>query len=231
MPNYWNDYKPYKKLNDSLHLPTGGPRQAMFGLMQQQGKSYDPNSDTAYRLMRQRNPGRRLKQWSEMPPIKYDDSKSQSSPGSGPGVRQKWGPGAYVPEKLSGTEVPFGRPMIANHEFAHTVQPVGQTFGKEIGPSVGDIAFGAESFRRQEGRPLLGKIPIGHKNQSAEWMRQQAKQHGYFDGRSMQGLLSTPAGKSWSSQAAHGIVDSAPRPAAGVPVPFMTRKQRAESYP
>jgi hypothetical protein len=76
----------------------------------------------------------------------------------------------------------------------------------EIAPVMGDLVFTAENFRRQEGRPLTGAMTLpGKKPSDIEWMRRMAQKHGYFDGRGMQELLETPAGRSFVKQMANGI--------------------------
>jgi len=185
-------------LNKSMHRSTEeSPRGRMFSMMKQQGSSYSPDSPVGMGLARRRNPGRKLSNYSDIP--------NPTIPSTRPFGRRGTGL-AYVPSALGPSYKDFGRPLTTNHELEHAYgqsarMPADKT---EIAPVLGDIVFGSENFRRQEKRPLLGKIPIGHKNQSAEWMRQQAQQHGYFDGRTMTSLLGTPEGISWIKQAALG---------------------------
>ena len=51
---------------------------------------------------------------------------------------------------------------------------------KEVGPSVGDLVFRGEQFAREEGKPLQHQVQLpGGKTHDINWMREQAKQHGY----------------------------------------------------
>jgi hypothetical protein len=191
----------------------------MLSMMNQQGTVYDPASDAAMRLMRRRNPGRQLQSTLQPKP---------SMPGMPYG---RTGQGkVFIPEKLDKTIQPYGKGLIANHEMEHAYAQTNSIPKdvSEIAPVIGDLVFGAESFRRQEKKPLRGNISVGSKERPIEWMRQQAMQHGYFDGRSMQDLLQTPAGLSYLSQAARG---EAPNPYIGTETmatnqpPFMNNLQ------
>jgi len=76
----------------------------------------------------------------------------------------------------------------------------------EVGPSVGDLVFRSEQFAREEGKPLQHQVQLpGGKTHDINWMRQQAKQHGYWDGRPMDDLIfNTPEGRQWYQQMADG---------------------------
>lgn len=191
---------PYAQLNEHMHsLSASSPRGVFAGLASKQSRRYDPSSPLAYAVMDRRNQGRKLSAYGDIKNPGYSATRSFGRRGTGL---------AYVPQQLDTNGLNLGRPMVANHELEHAY---GQSAAMpnevaEIAPVLGDVVFGAESFRRQEGKPLSGKIPVGYKNQDAEWMRQQAQKHGYFDGRPMQSLLNTPAGLSYLNQAARGIV-------------------------
>lgn len=169
----------------------------MYSMMRQQGSVYDPESPVGMDLMRKRNPGRSLTPYQNIPQPTIPPSRPFGRTGTGI---------AYVPPRLGADYRQEGRPLVMNHEFEHAYGQsahIPKQF-REVAPVLGDIVFGAENFRRQERKPLLGKIPIGYKNQDAEWMRKQAQKFGYFDGRSMQSLLNTPEGVSYIKQAALG---------------------------
>ena len=74
----------------------------------------------------------------------------------------------------------------------------------EIGPSIGDLVFRSEQFAKEHGKPLEHAVqfPSG-KSHDINWMRQQAQQHGYWDGQSMDSLLmDNSAGQQWLRDAA-----------------------------
>ena len=175
------------------------PRKKLTVLQSKQFPDYDPDSGIAGELNRRRNPGRKLTPFIKMDQEGLRSPRSPSEPFAYKGK-------AYVPSNLPSAVRSLGRPLAVNHEFEHAYsQPRNTPRGVlEVAPVLGDIVFGAESFRRQAGKPLAGKIPYGFKNQDVEWMRSQAQKHGYFDGRSMTDLLRTPAGISYLRQAALG---------------------------
>ena len=76
----------------------------------------------------------------------------------------------------------------------------------EVGPSIGDLVFRAEQFKREEGKPLQHIVNLpGNKRHDINWMRDQALQHGYWDGRSMHDLIfGTPEGRQWYNQMVQG---------------------------
>lgn len=78
----------------------------------------------------------------------------------------------------------------------------------EIPASFGDVVFDGERYRRARGKPVDVKLELGRDPQdgsgSAEnrsldvdWMVEQAKRHGYFQGRTMTDLLATPEGQQF----------------------------------
>ena len=74
----------------------------------------------------------------------------------------------------------------------------------ELGPSIGDLVFRSEQFAKEHGKPLEHTVtfPSG-KEHDINWMRQQAQQHGYWDGQSMDSLLmDNTAGQQWLRDAA-----------------------------
>lgn len=74
----------------------------------------------------------------------------------------------------------------------------------EIGPSIGDLVFRSEQFAKEHGKPLEHTVnfPNG-KQHDINWMREQAQQHGYWDGQSMDSLLmDNTAGQQWLRDAA-----------------------------
>jgi hypothetical protein len=69
---------------------------------------------------------------------------------------------------------------------------------KEIAPTVGDVIFKGEE-QRQKGTPLNYTFTFpGGKQHEIRWMLDQAKKHGYWEGRPMQDLIfNTSAGQAW----------------------------------
>jgi hypothetical protein len=185
------------RLNKAMSS-SSDPRDLMIGMMDRQGRTYDAESPVGLGLVSKRHGERRLSNYSDFIP-KSNLPPTRSFARRGTGL-------AYVPKVLPPSTKGLGRPLAINHEFEHAFEqhpkmPADKT---EIAPVLGDLVFGAENFRRQTGRPLLGKIPVGYKHQDVEWMRGQAQKHGYFDGRSMTNLLGTPEGISYLKQAALG---------------------------
>lgn len=94
----------------------------------------------------------------------------------------------------------------------------------EIAPSLGDIPAAAE-YRRQT--RLDRKLPAeppgtlppvrfpGGATLDPEWMRQQAEAHGFFRGRSMTQLLTTPEGKAWLRRITDPALAAPPEPPPG----------------
>lgn len=77
--------------------------------------------------------------------------------------------------------------------------------GLEVAPTLGDLVYLVEQHRQGTGKPLdyTVELPDG-KALDADWMARMARQHGYFDGRSMQDLLQTPEGLSFTNQVLGG---------------------------
>ena len=173
------------------------PRDFVTRYQREQFPDYDPDAGVAYDLMRRRNPGRKLTPYQKIPQPTVPPSRPFARRGTGI---------AYVPPRLPVLAEDLGRPSAINHEFEHAFGQSRNTprSVEEVAPVLGDIVFGAESFRRQAGKPLVGTIPYGYKHQDVEWMRSQAQKHGYFDGRSMTDLLRTPEGISYLRQASLG---------------------------
>lgn len=191
------------------------PRDTLDQLQRKQFPDFNPDADVAYDLMRKRNPGRKLTPLKEMESNAWYRNFGNKSFPPRLGVPQGSpfepfsyiGQGkAHVPKGLSIRAHTLGRPLVINREFEHAYDQSPNTprSVEEIAPVLGDIVFGAESFRRQAGKPLTGKIQYGYKNQDVDWMRSQAAEHGYFDGESMTDLLRTPEGISYLKQAALG---------------------------
>ena len=184
-------------------------RATLRRLQDKQLPGFSPNSPDAFSLMKKRNAGRKLSSIPEMQEVhRKHTGKTLIKP---PPAYAYSGMGAAFVDPTKDWTPYGGEPQVINHEFEHAyAQPAGTHHSaKEIAPVLGDVVFGAEAFRRQAGKPLEGKIPYGFKNQDAEWMRQQASEHGYFDGRSMTELLRTPEGLSYLRQAALGPQSSA----------------------
>jgi hypothetical protein len=81
--------------------------------------------------------------------------------------------------------------------------------GPEIPPSLGDLVNQAEVVKRDAGITLNDPIELASGlNANPEWMRQQAQEHGYFDGKSMTELLATPPGKQWLTQQLQKLRDA-----------------------
>ncbi len=200
------------QVQKKLHsLNATSPRAQMATAIQQQTTSKAPphaayrGSEVADEMLRERNPG------ASVTPT--DESRAFARDGV-----------AYVPSELLSfpeairpTVAAMGSQTIANHELEHaTKQPAkvaadqlgsehspDQT-AREIGPSMGDLAFRAEQFKREEGKPLDVQIELpGGIKHDAQWIADQAKQHGYFEGRSMHDLLfNTEAGQQYMKQMA-----------------------------
>jgi hypothetical protein len=87
-----------------------------------------------------------------------------------------------------------------NHELSHAAQqanPKMPDVGSEMGPSLGDIVFLNETARR-DGRSVNMPLYSSGGGLSSEAMRQQAANHGYFQGKSIDELLATPTGRQWA---------------------------------
>lgn len=125
------------------------------------------------------------------------------------------------PEDARELAANFGQSTIENHEMEHAHRQPHSLFinGKyrgtsavrpydeqEVGPSIGDLVFRAEQFAKEEGKPLQHKVELpGGKQHDINWMRQQAQQHGYWDGRSMDDLIfNNRAGQQWYNQMVEG---------------------------
>jgi acylphosphatase len=102
----------------------------------------------------------------------------------------------------------LGHSSIANHELEHAFDQPPTVGGKiwprisrEIAPSVGDFVFRGEQFNREAGKPLRHQVELPGKTHDIQWMIDQAKEHDYFKGRSMQDLIfGTSGGQSWFKQ-------------------------------
>jgi hypothetical protein len=108
----------------------------------------------------------------------------------------------------------LSRAGIINHEGEHKFnQPYVPRFPNnpealnaravsETAPAIGDIVFGGEKFRQEEGRDPQHTVQFpGGKEHDINWMINQAKEHGYFKGRSMHDLIfNTQAGRQWYKQ-------------------------------
>jgi hypothetical protein len=89
------------------------------------------------------------------------------------------------------TVSPLTREQANHWQFAKST-------ASELGPSLGDIPFTAEAYRREVGRPLHARVPLAPGvTPDAAWMARQAEQHGFFNGRSMTELLATPSGQAY----------------------------------
>lgn len=105
---------------------------------------------------------------------------------------------------------------VARHELEHARQmppgagnralddrlghPTGPALSAalEVPAAIGDLAYVAEAYRRQMGRPLAIPVEVApgvvH---DAGWMAGRAREHGFFAGRSMTGVLATPSGLAY----------------------------------
>jgi hypothetical protein len=174
---------------DFLHHVHGDAARA--GLGQSLRRSgYDPTSEQAT------NVGQQLfnQRWpTQLPPVQ-SGNVSQAA-----GVGVQLAPGSFE-QSL------YGMPAhgILNHELEHVRQDrvPGGGAGVEVGPSLGDLVFANETARQVTGQPTQHQVtfPSG-KEHDINWMTDQAKQHGYFGGKSMDDLLATPAGQQWLQQA------------------------------
>jgi hypothetical protein len=73
---------------------------------------------------------------------------------------------------------------------------------REVGPAIGDLVFMGEQFKLENNKPLDHTVTLpGGKSHDINWMMAQAKQHGYWDGRSMSDLVfNTTEGRQWFEQ-------------------------------
>ncbi len=92
--------------------------------------------------------------------------------------------------------------------------------GSEIGPSFADALWNVQEFHNQMHKPMQGSLrfPSGKEN-SLEWMRQQADQHGLYSGHTMTQLLATPSGQQYLKQAMRSGPPPAPAPPPAPPKP------------
>lgn len=104
----------------------------------------------------------------------------------------------------------IGKWGVANHELEHANDQafdpayvnrgeMGSVTEHEIPPAIGDMVFMGERAKSVLGRPLKHTVefPSGLRH-DLTWMMDQAKRHGYWDGRSMTDLLyNTPEGRQW----------------------------------
>jgi uncharacterized cupredoxin-like copper-binding protein len=81
----------------------------------------------------------------------------------------------------------------------------------EVGPSIADLIFRGEQFAKEEGKPLQHTVKLpGGVEHDINWMRQQAREHGYWgkDGqppRSMHDLIfNTSTGRQWYKRMVEG---------------------------
>ena len=230
----FTDPASYLKRTDFVSNLHGGdlgtPRQSMLEAIRQQGDTpnnrVNEESNIGYDILTQRfSPENIKKHLITKLPLVYDEDTMQA-PQALPGEY------AYVPRLggIGSTDTSsflrqMGRPAIINHELEHAVnQPTQRGTGfpaanvfkgeaREIAPSVGDLVFMAEQFKRQNKKPLQHAVnltPANYRNDATEggmkvdanWMADQAKRHGYFDGRSMEDLLlNTPEGQRWLQRA------------------------------
>ena len=112
-------------------------------------------------------------------------------------------------------------PLAVRHELEHARQAPdtagvlqSPTYGPavEIPPSLADVVYTGEEFQRHMGRPLQHQVnltppntPPGHEvSHDINWMQQQARRHGLFDGKSMTQLLATPEGQQYLKRIVRG---------------------------
>lgn len=224
----------YNKRQDFLShwhgYESNAPRQTMLEAIKQQSGNrnnrFNEESPIGYDLLLQRFSPETIKKHlvTKIPPVYGEDTLQ--SPQALPGGH------AYVPrlnDIAENTSRNFlqqmGRPAIINHELEHAAnQPTqsGRNFpyasafkgeSREIAPTIGDLVFMTEQFRRQNKKPLQHTVNLtppdyrkdvanGGMQVDANWMADQAKRHGYFDGRSMEDLLlNTPEGQRWLQRA------------------------------
>jgi hypothetical protein len=129
----------------------------------------------------------------------------------------------------------IGRSLVLNHEFGHAdahaerdrlesmrdtvppevfrrqVQPAIDRINSmsEVGTTIGDIAMIGQR-EKMVGNDAASDIQVdltgdGVRRHSLGWMADQAKQHGYFAGKSMDELLATPEGQQWLSMHSRGV--------------------------
>lgn len=122
----------------------------------------------------------------------------------------------------------FSVPVVANHEIEHMRQPGGlvgysNRLLREFGPSIGDLLFAGETFNRTAGKPLSHSVqfPSGE-SRDIQLMIQQGKDHGYFDGRTMDSLLNTTEGQQWLKQIV-GDSTTGAAAIAGTPIPTVSQ--------
>jgi GNAT superfamily N-acetyltransferase len=154
--------------------------------------------------------------------LPYQAPRVWSSPGLGSQYNRLSGLTNLAPPSTD-PGVALDATGIARHEFEHALQtsPAQQAASRardasldlgdvmrnakkmewaaETPASLGDIPYMAEQHRLQTGKPLDTKALLvpGRYEPNAAWMARQAKQHGFFEGRSTTELLDTPSGRAW----------------------------------
>jgi hypothetical protein len=177
-----------ESLNRSLHsLYPGSPRANLAESINKQAATpQDFNSPTGERLYNQRNQGR-------------------PRPTSGNVSAAQTGKGTFTvrgtPEPNNPVANAYGYWGQANHEAEHAYSQSPTAANREIAPSIGDVVFATEKFQREQGKPLQHNLQLPGLNHDVTWMNDMAANYGYWDGRSMQELLETPAGQQWLQKA------------------------------
>ena len=207
-PKYIDDFT---AVNSFYHkIGAGDPRTPLM----------DPRSRMLAAIKKQSRDGKKSNQYKYFPTAEGQRMLKKRYPGlempmapMEPGGAFATGDKAYVahsvneyPPGMQNFAAGMGYNAVANHEMEHAhdqpiekSQRVHDSKIREVGPAVGDLVFRSEQFAREEGKPLKHKVLLpGAVQHDINWMREQARQHGYFDGRSMSDLIfNTPAGKSW----------------------------------
>lgn len=194
----------------NLHSLSGSsPRgKAANAAKQQAVRPLEYKSPESERLFRQRHPGRELNAAGAPPqgmatnpnePIFPPIGQNTTKPSSG---SARPGQAKVAPKAGSPAEHIYGYYGIGNHEAEHAWDQTRNDALREVGPAIGDLVFLGERFANEQGRPLQHDVqfPTGQTH-DINWMREQARKHGYWDGRPMSDLLfNTPEGRQWLEQ-------------------------------
>jgi hypothetical protein len=195
---------------------SGSPRTKLYEAVSEQSLSPQEYSSPAGKVLLERRYGRN-------PPISATSTGPRGN--SGTGVAHVPGSLDFASGKMKDFYLAAGKEGIANHELEHAMSQDPGSYNanreKEVGPAIGDMVFASERFSLENNKPLDHTVRFpGGSSHSAEWMQQQAKRHGYWDGRSMTELLfGTDAGRQWLRSKMDGSPgDRSERPLMGYTV-------------
>lgn len=191
-------------------LEDGGARPQLFDSINKQSTKRSPYDSPIGRMLMER---RNRERTTALTNKKDFWSKARGSTPFEGGASFPGGKIAYVPSpsEVGGIKNDAVRDFhnnlgfggVANHELEHAHgQPIGMPNDakqREYGTSIGDLVFRAEQFQQEEGKPLDHTVRFpGGSSHNIQWMQEQAKKHGYWDGRPMTNLLfDTQEGQAW----------------------------------